>query len=204
MGRFSFWLGMTGLVLGAIFGAIDLEFLGAIVGGLVGGFAGALIGEVFDLIIGPFLGSKGEHRVGKWIIRIIGLAMLVVFLHELYWAVNLVSLTAAHNIGARITQRVAKGDNKQAVQDMLKDKRWQVSLFTMRPVRWGLKPDIYTNARTTLDLVDDVANNKMAVDQALHSQGKDVAAHSENLIDKYVPQTWLLHFLPREVLIPKE
>ena len=58
MARFSFWLGLTGLILGAVFGAMDLELLGGIVGGVIGCLSAALIGEVIDLVIAPFIGIK--------------------------------------------------------------------------------------------------------------------------------------------------
>jgi hypothetical protein len=204
MGRFSFWLGLTGLILGAIFGAIDLETLGGIVGGAVGCFVGALVGEVIDLLIAPFFGGKEANTVGKWVGRILGLAFLVVFCHELFWMTNFVSLAATHNIGARITRMITRNDSRQAVQDTLKDKRWQVALFAVRPTRWFLLSDIHDSAQKTQDLVDDVIAGRTPVDTALHARGTEVAQHTDRLLDRHYPRTWLLHYLPRDVLIPKE
>lgn len=204
MGRFSFWLGLTGLILGAVFGAIDLEMLGGIVGGAIGCFAGALVGEGLDLVIAPLFAGKYENTVGRWILRILGLALLVVFCHELFWMVNFVSLAATHNIGARITQMIARNDSKQAVQDTLKEKRWQVAVFAVRPTRWFLLNDIHNSAKTTQDLVDDVTAGRTTVDAALHARGKEIAQETDRLLEKYYPRTWLLHYVPRNVLIPKE
>jgi hypothetical protein len=203
MGRFSFWLGVTGLILGGIFGAIDLEFLGAVVGGAVGGFAGALVGEGLDLLISPLFGTREDNRVGRWILRILGLVFLVVFCHELYWMVNFVSLAATHNIGARLTQMVGR-DSPEAVRDTLKEKRWQVAVYVARPLRWLVRDDIHSSARTAEDLIDNVAAERRKVDSTLHTRGEGIAAEAKGLLDKYIPQTWLLHYLPKDVLIPKE
>ncbi len=204
MERFSFWLGLVGLILGAIFGAIDLETLGGIVGGIVGLFAGALIGEIIDLSIGPFIGEKRERTVSSVILRLIGIALLVVLCHELFWLVNFVSLTATHNIGARITQTVARNDSAKAVQDNLKDKRWQVSVFLARPTRWLVVEAVQAQAKAMQVVIEDVAAGRLAPDATLHARGKDLSQEAERLIDRYMARTWLLRFLPREVLIPKE
>ena len=204
MGRFSFWLGLTGLILGAVFGAIDLELLGGIVGAGIGCFAGALIGEALDLVVAPLLAGKEYNTVGQWILRLIGLALLVVFCHELFWMVNFVSLAATHNIGARITRMIARSDSPKAVQDTLKEKRWQVAVFAVRPTRWLLTDPIRDSAKATQDLVDDVTAGRMPVDTGLHARGTEIAQQTDKLLDRYYPRTWLLHFLPRDVLIPKE
>jgi hypothetical protein len=204
MGRFSFWLGLTGLLLGAVFGAIDLEMLGGIVGGVVGLFAGALIGEVLDLLLAPFFVPKGSNTAGRWIMRILRLAFLVVFCHELFWMVNFVSLAATHNVGARINRLIVRGETRQSVQDTLKEKRWQVAVFAARPTRWLLLGDIQNSAETTRELIDGVTAGRVAVDGALDARGRDIAARTDTMLDRYMPRTWLLRYLPRDVLIPKE
>jgi hypothetical protein len=204
MGRFSFWLGLTGLILGAVFGAIDLELLGGIVGGAVGLIAAALLGELIDLLVAPFRGGKQANTAGKWVGRVLALAFVVVFAHEVFWMLNFVSLAATHNIGARINRMVVRGEKPQTVQDNLKEKRWQVAVFAARPIRWFLLGDIHATARSTQDLVDDVIGGKVSVDGALDVRGKETAARTEDLLDRSIPRTWLLRFLPRSILIPKE
>src|SRR5262249_28825000 len=125
MGRFAFALGLVGVLIGAVFGAIDANLMGAVVGGFVLGLFAAVCGEILDLLITPLFGDKEDRKAWKWVARAIGVVLLVIAVHELYWAVNLTSLTADHNIGARITHLIARGDSAKAVQDFLAEKRWQ-------------------------------------------------------------------------------
>jgi hypothetical protein len=204
MKLFAFWLGLIGLIVGAIFGAIDLDFLGALVGALIGGLVGTLIGQALDLVIVPFFGDKEDRTFGKWVLRLIGLALVVVVVHELYWAANFVSLAATHNVGARTIHHVNRGDSQQALQDTLRGKRWQVAIFAARPLAWGVRDDIKAVDRTTLNLIDDVVAGRSAVNPPLALRGRTIMQNCEALLDRYMQRTWLLRFLPREMLIPKE
>lgn len=204
MGRFTFWLGLMGLLIGAVFGAIDMEVTGALVGGFLGALAGGVCGEVLDLLVTPLFGDKDANKWWKWVLRAVGVLILLILLHELYWAVNLTALTAAHNIGARTTQMVTRGDGAQAVQDALNAKRWQAGAFLARPTRWVVATDAATEAKSTRDLIDDVVMARAPVDARLHARGAALANASENAIDRTLQRTWLLRFVPREVLIPKE
>jgi len=204
MGRFTFWLGLMGLLIGAVFGAIDLEITGALVGGFLGALAGGVCGEVLDLLVAPLFGGKDANKWWKWVLRAGGVVLLLVLIHELYWAVNLTVLTAAHNIGARVTHMVTRSDSTQAVQDALNSKRWQASVFLARPMRWLVVSDVAAEAKQTRDLIDDVVKARTPVDAGLHARGTALASSSESLIDRTLQRTWLLRFVPREMLIPQE
>jgi len=203
---FAFWLGLIGSTTGAVFGAIDLDLLGGLVGAGVGGFVGTLVGQGLDLLIGPFLGYPEDRTFGKWVFRLVGLVLLIVVGHELFWAANLVSLAATHNVGARLCHHVRQTDTLATMQDTVGKKRWQVALFTARPLLWGEPDDILKNNRGTLDLIDDVVAGRIpqASTVPLRTRANALMQRCDGLVDRFLPRTWLLRYLPRELLIPKE
>jgi hypothetical protein len=205
LANFAFLVALAGLVAGAVYGGMDNGAAGGVVGALLGAVAGALVGQAFDLVIAPFFRKEAKHGFGAWVVRLIGLALLLVFAHELWWMVNLVTLAMSHNVGAKTTQyTTSHADNPTAVRDRLKDLRWQTAPFTGRPTRWGMLSEVTDNSKSATKLIDDVEGQKQAVDQSLYNRGKELAEKTEKLIDQFVKRTLLLRFLPRDVLLPKE
>ncbi|MBL8795320.1 MAG: hypothetical protein JNM56_15550 [Planctomycetia bacterium] len=205
LANFAFLVALAGLVAGAVYGGMDNGAAGGVVGGLLGAVAGALLGEALDLVITPFFRKEAKHGPGAWVVRLIGLALLLVFAHELWWMTNLVTLAMAHNVGSKTTQyTTSHADNPTTVRDHLKDLRWQAAPFTGRPTRWGMKSEVTESSKAATGLIDDVAAQKQPVDQSLYNRGKELAEKTEKLIDQFVQRTLLLRFLPRDVLLPKE
>jgi hypothetical protein len=204
MGRFALLVGVIAAGGGAYLGYVDQEVLGAVVGGIVGLVVGSLLGSLLDFTVGPFLRHRAEHSFGAWFLRILGLVLTVVFLHEAFWASNIGSLALMHNIGARITQMFAKGTSKEKAQKELKDRRWQPQVFSARPQRLIMIEDVREDADKTLKMVDGVLYEDVAIDRDLSDQATEIADHTEKRLDVYVSRTLLLRFIPRNVLLPKE
>jgi hypothetical protein len=205
MGRFSLLFMLLAAGGGAYVGYLDLETTGAVIGGVLGLLVGGMLGEVLDLTVGPFMRKRAEHDFSAWFMRVLGLVLIVLFLHEGFWALNITPLVFEHNIGAKVTQLIAKGgDQKKPVQDELKDRRWQPQFVVIRPVRFLQMKEVRDASQSTLELIDGVVGDKIEVDKDLHEKAKDLAEHSEKRVDLFIGRTWLLRFIPRNVLIPKE
>src|SRR5262245_6624704 len=161
MGRFALLFSLLAAGGGGYIGYVDLEVMGAIVGAVLGLIVGALVGDLIDLSIGPFIRKRAEHSVGAWTLRIIGLVIILVLLHEAFWASNIGALAMMHNIGARVTHLVSKKESQKKVQNELNDRRWQPQVCSARPQRYILQADVAGHSDATLEMIDDVVKSKV-------------------------------------------
>ena len=249
---------LLGGIAGGLLGAADLEIAGAIAGAIAGGIAAYFTGAVLVGLAGAF--SPGPRQdpesqpgdpaqappaspppaasvaglLGGLLARLVGIALLVVLAHEVYWVVNVGVLAADHDVAAMITRATYRGDSRESLRHELRNRRWMVAVFTARPLAWCISEEVTETNNGVLQFIDFLDGRGLepkepqgwkeilvgtaaewffqsdnwlvekAADRPLNMIGAAICGATEQQVDECLAETWLLKYVPTEKLLEKE
>jgi hypothetical protein len=106
------------------------------------------------------------HRTTGIIVRLVGLGLLVVVLHDLYYVVNMAAITISYNTGAQLIQATVRGDSREYLRDSLTPHRWQHAIVLSRPTRWVLADEVAEMNQANLEFLDFLSGKGIQTDES--------------------------------------
>lgn len=156
-------------ITSAVFGAIDLQWVGAACGAVLGLFTGFLAGFCLSILAEGFLGVRADlpdpetgqlpprpplYDVRRWVSLLFQLAFMLAVTYEIFWLAHFQTQAVNHALALRLARQLQGKVDRAMVAESLMESRWLVAASTSRPLRWWLKEDYLEGNQAMLQAID--------------------------------------------------